>query len=763
MKLLRLAGAVAGMAAGLLAMPAQAADNSISLSLRADWDGAVEFGSWVPYSITVHNDRASPFSGQVRLVPQGPLGATPSGTTYSAQVRVPGHGEGTVTIFALQTLSGPYFSAELRDATGRLVASAQTSVTTDRYSVGLLTDGASAEWALRTLIGTPLAVSRFGAERPFPHDPLHLSGLRAVFITDFDSASLTSAQLHALRDFVGFGGGLVLTGGSSWSRTLTGLPTELTPLRPSGISLSRLDAVADLGARQTDVEVPVASGHLEGGRVALATQDGVPLVVEARYGAGRVVQLSFDPSEVPVGSPDLASLAWAQAASRASAHGLAAPPGPNFTSPRLEAGLAHFELGIVKILRDTPSALPPAALPAGLLIAYVLIAGLLNYGLLRKAGRPQLMWITAPLIAVFFTSGALAAILASRGSSFVDSEVAIMLPAPDGDLQAVSFHGVFAPSRGDHEVRLPEETLVSTSLASWYPGGLDQNPTDHVVVGHPPALRLKQVRVWEMRSLQTLSIQRRPAYVEAHLRLDQGRVVGTVANHGDAELTQLSLYAYPNQRAYLLDNLQASASAVVNAPLETYSTQPSPGLTGQPDTLGHTARSELVAQAAASRFSSRPGQPALVGVTRPGPPLLIDGERPRHSAIAALAQPVELERVDQVTQGWTYPRMVSTAITSSGFVNVYDIEVPPSPSGHLVLKYRPPYTPAAVEIYDWSQRSWRMPEATADQPGSLELTAGESQSGLVRVRVREADQFKTALEVVSAANPEPGRLDKKSG
>lgn len=755
MKLARLACAVVGMAAGLLAMPAQAADPSLSLSLRVDWDGAVEFGSWVPYSITVHNDRASPFSGQVRLVPQGPLGATPSGTTYTAQVRVPGRGEGTVTIFALQTLSGPYFSAELRNATGRLVTSAQASVTTNRYPVGLLTGSAAAEAALRTLIGPPLAVSRFGPELPFPHDPLHLSGLRAVFITDFDSASLSSAQLHVLRDFVGFGGGLVLTGGSSWSRTLTGLPTELTPLRPSGISLSRLDAVADLGARQTDVEVPVAFGHLELGRVALATPEGVPLVVEARYGAGRVVQLTFDPSQVPVESSDLASLAWAQAASRAMGHGVAAPPGPNFTSPRLEAGLAHFELGIVKILHDTSSVLPPAALPAGLLIVYVLIAGLLNYWVLRKAGRPQLMWVTAPLIAVLLAGSAFAAIPGSRGSSFVDSEVAIMLPAPDGDLQAVSYHGVFAPSRGDHEVRLPEGTLVSTSPASWYPGGLDQNPTDHVIVGHPPALRLRRVRVWEMRSLQTLSIQRRPAYLEAHLRLDKGRVVGTVTNNGDGELTQLSLYVFPNLRADLLDKLRARASAVVNAPLETYPVQPSPGLTGQPGTLSKTARSELVAQAAASRFSSRPGQPALVGVTRPGPPLLIDGERPRQAAIAALAQPVQLERVDQVPQGWTYPRMVSTAITGSGFVNVYDIEVPPSPPGHLVLRYRPPYTPAAVEIYDWSQRSWRTPEAAADQPGSLELTAGESQSGLVRVRVREADQFKTALEVVSAANPEP--------
>src|SRR5207302_620078 len=160
-----------------------------------------------------------------------------------------------------------------------------------------------------------------------------------------------------------------------------------------------------------------ASGAVaSGGRVTLVAADGQPLVVEGVYGAGRVVELTFDPFAGPFDTQvDLAGMAWVHAISRAlsgvqggsrpdvaggfgataSSTGSASTAAPGSWAPGFTTGGDQIN----NILNDTPVATaPPVGLLGGLPVTYVLLAGLLNYLFLKAMGRRTLMWISIPLI-----------------------------------------------------------------------------------------------------------------------------------------------------------------------------------------------------------------------------------------------------------------------------------------------------------------------------------------------------------------------------
>src|SRR5207247_7343191 len=77
-------------------------------------------------------------------------------------------------------------------------------------------------------------------------------------------------------------------------------------------------ALADLGAVTTDAAAQVATGDLASWASApVRSADGTPLIAEGAYGAGRIVELAFDPLAAPFDTrPDLAALGWSQALGR---------------------------------------------------------------------------------------------------------------------------------------------------------------------------------------------------------------------------------------------------------------------------------------------------------------------------------------------------------------------------------------------------------------------------------------------------------------
>lgn len=796
MKLLRTAVILVGILLSVPALPAGAAGAETVLTIHPRWGLAGTQGTWTPYQVDIRNNSGADLAGDLYLLPlggpQGPRGTAGALPPHRLPVSVPRGGTRSEMVYVIDSAFG--YRAQLRERSGRLVAQADpTPGMPGSAAVAVLSDLPQAEQKiaapLAQLTKVQAAVTSFGSVQSFPTNAVRLSGLSGLILDEFDSAALSQAQVQALRDFVGLGGFLIEAGGPSWRRTLLPLPPDLLPLQPQvTVSEPLSSLVALAGLAPTDASTQVAAGQLRGGRVALAAADGTPLMIGAPYGAGQVLELAFDPFSEPFSDRiELPALAWSQAISRAlsgvqgpgrtqSYGGYGAPivssageaqavAGPGGWAPGYGTGTTQ----ISQILTDTPAAAnPPVGLLGGLLVGYVLLTGLLSFLVLSAAGRRDLMWVAVPAVAILFTAGAYAAGLASRGAGFYVTQVEIQRLAPGGAVQTYTFANVYPPQRGDVEIDVTKDTLVSTAASPEAGGGADQAL---VTDGTHPSVLLEQVAIWNPRSVQGLSVTHPTSAaaaqpgLEAHLRLANGRVTGTVSNHTAHTIRDLSIIGSSSNLSRLAVDLAPGATAAVDAPLTagTGTTSTSPGnpsevaLSGAADS--EAARSAVLRLAGSQALGSAAGDLALVGLTDPSQGFQVDGARPTRSGLAAVAETVRLEASDSLAPARA--RLVSTFMGTDGMTltDAYDFDLPTGAPPPIALSYelveagqfKSAGTARSVEVYEWASQTWRalpVQQAPYRGPQSATLSPSEIAGGTVRVRVHETSPFQAQLSLV---------------
>ncbi|HEY7200225.1 MAG TPA: hypothetical protein VIC57_08450 [Candidatus Dormibacteraeota bacterium] len=770
--------AVIGLLLGLPAQPAlAAADPQLTVTVTQRWQLSGTQGTWTPYVVTVKDAGNTGFSGDVFLVPNDTRSVAPNTyPVYRAPITV-ARGSTRSTLFNVIDSQGGYV-AEVHDASGRLVGRADPgSPPRSSSALGILSDLTQAEQKiaapLHALTRVDSSLARFSSAQDFPTNAVYLSGLSGLVVDQFDSAALSQAQVQALKDYIGLGGTLIEAGGPSWRRTLLSLPPELLPMRPTSTATASLAALAELAGRTTDATAQVASGDVGTGRVTLASADGQPLVVEGAYGAGRVVELTFDPFAGPFDTQvDLAGMAWAHAISRAlsgiqggsrpvvaggfgsgsaTAGGTTAAPGswaPGFTTGSDQ---------ISNILTDTPVAnAPPVGLLGGLLVAYVLLAGLLNYLFLKALGRRPLMWISIPLIAVVFTAGAYGVGFGSRGSDFLVTEVQVQRLAPEGAVESYSFDGVFPPRKGDVTLALPGNTLVSTAVTLNGVNSGDGRGGAIITMGPHPQVVLSNVAVWNMRPVQTLTVSHPYAYepkqslpLDAQLRVQKGHVVGKVVNLSPRPIADVELVSASGSEAVVATSLAPGASASVDVELSPGATGPiasSKDIARAIPGVTENSREAMIRLASSQAVNGVPGSLALVGFTRATDSISVDGAQPGRQGVAAVVEPIAVQSADSLSGITPRPRLVSNYGSPDGStqVDVYDFDLPNGLTAPSGLTYQMPDMSSpnvrSVEVYDWQAHTWRaMPKqpVAARSQGPAPLQAGEVAQGVVRVRVVE--------------------------
>jgi hypothetical protein len=784
MKLSRAAIVLIGLVLATPALPAQAATPQVSLVVGQRWAVGGTPGIWTPYVVAAKNSGSEDFNGDLYLVPNDSrLGPSNYYPVHRAHVSVPRGRQSWVAFYVIDAPNA--YHAEARDASGHVVATAG-------IEAGTTVQGTSALAVLSDLtqgdqkISAPLhalsrvdsAITHFASPQAFPTNAVYLTGLNGIVVDDFDTAALSQAQLQTMRDFVGLGGVLVEAGGLSWRRTLLPLPSDLLPLAPEATTTSSLSAVWQLAGRTDGVTAQVANGLLRFGQVALAADDGTPLVVDAQYGAGRIIEMAFDPFGDPfTNDANLAGLTWAQAISRGLS-GVRAPtrPSNNFGGSSFSSvaggtplaapgvwspGYVSGNEQLTDLLNNSPAAsTPPVGLLGGLLVAYVLLVGLLNYLFLHALRRRDLMWATVPLVALTFTAGAYVVGFAIRGADFYVTQVEVQRLAPGGTVETFSFSGVYAPQRGNFQVSLPANTLVSTAIAQSTPAGTRNDAL--ITQSGRSAVLLQNVPIWTMRSLQTLTISRSPSWNDARdamglaatLRLESGHVKGTIQNRTGRPIHQLELVNALGSVGALTNNFGPGSTLQVDTQLNQGSNA---NVVGPADTSQAAERDTVLRLAASQVLGGRSGPTdlALVGLTSPTSSLTVDGQRPTRTALAAVVEPVGLQSIDSLASVRTETRLVSTYSgdgSTPGLMDVYDLQVPNGVTGGVQLGYvylnMANSTVGSVEVYDWSTHSWRAlpaqgPPYRPQQTASL--NPGEFASGTVRTRIHESEPYDSQL------------------
>ena len=753
------------------ALPVQA-DSGVTVTVNPRW-GVSSPGSWIPYEVVVRNDGATSFEGDVVLAPAGaPFqqggGYVPNDQFphYSKHVTVAPLSQQKVEIMVFDASFG--YSAEVRDTSGNAVAKA-TAVSQSSnplaYTVGVLSDARGADIVIQGAASLPSGViaTRFNGAIDFPTSALDLTGLQAIVIDGFDSASLSPAQMRALTAFVGLGGNLVITGGASWRRTLLPLPPELVPLRPNNTQEESLQPLADLAAQKSFMTAAMTTGDLVGGKSALEGPDHLPMVVEGSYGSGHIVLLAFDPLADPIASSGaLSELAWAQGLARTVAGTTAVMPYPSklFVPPGAAAGapggvsygpngpVQSFADAFVNVINQSPGATTPPVLVLGLiLLAYVALTGPIAYLVLRSMRRRELLWATAPIGALIFTMASYGIGFGSHGSDFVDNAIELQRFSPNGTMQAYSYQGLFAPQRGDHVITLPPATIATTSFGSNGGNGSTRNSAgDLVVVGGRTMVDLHGVAVWQPNSFQTVTLKEGTTGLEVHLTYSNNGLRGTIVNRTLAPIRDLRVVVGSGlAELSVASGLHAGQSMTLGPIPIPPSSQTSPSAIqmngGCPDTFTQTGREDCVLMYAAALGVYPPGQLTLVGLVDAVVPVTVDGASPHRTTIAALIEPVSLESSDALVAGLGTSRLVSVYRSAPNFLDVYDIDLPSQPQTAYKLKYAavPNQTgqqSIAPDVYSWSTGTWRALPLSAN--GQSRLQPDEVSHGSARVRVAES-------------------------
>ena len=730
-------------------------DTTPQIALTATATGT---GTWVRYLVTVKNLADGDFDGDVLLIDQpqdrdqqvaaGPAVSAFGGTkqiptaptvagesAYRVHLTVPSRKSVTVAILA------PAFFTAVEAVMGNRQLDFVGVTLGATIPVAVLSDVETAADAIEGLHFdrfTPRA-ARFNSAHGFPTGAMRLAGFAAVVIDQFDTATLSQMQVKGLSDFVGFGGTLLLAGGTGWRRSIAPLPTDLLPIRPTTTVTLPLTPVATLaGASQEARSAPAAAGTLAPGARAVVDGDGgVPLVAELTYGAGKIVELAYDPSGDGTSGTPYASLGWSEALGR----GIGQLPGNAPTAVSMLGPDPAFT-ALLPAAADAP--LPPPWLAVMALLLYVMIVGPIGYLLtIRRWKRPALFWMTVPLSAAIFT-GAFYLIGTNLQGSLHDSEIQVVRIGPGQAVNVLEYHRVLFLRRGNHQIDPGSNSLVAPMTLETFRvtgstcdrclsqlGGLPSG-SEHVIPGLHPVVDESGVVYGSVRVVASSQITNAPLGLDAQLGIHGGMVQGTVLNLGPLPVLRLELFTYDGQvmhRSDLVPYLPPGGQEAASAPL----------VAADSGLRGPTAESILLRAVAADALHA-PGQAVLVGLMPPlASQLTVDGSPPPQAGLAVIQQQVTLGKADSSVRDIQRKWLASaTGDQKGGFTDVYDIVAPQS-SVPLVLSYSSVWA-NSVELFDWSKGRF-VPAASVTgsdmSAGSIPLTADLLRDGMVRVRVHE--------------------------
>ena len=568
-------GLLVGAVPALAVQPRQDGGATPALAAEAGFNGYAKVDTWLPVRVALSSVVA--VEGEVVIVSE-----EATGMRYATPVALTPGVRRDLTLYA-----PPGSNAVRVDfvSMGRVLASAQPALRLlsrqDRVVVvlGDPPDGFNFLTALPTPFDGRSYVAHITLDQ-LPDRSAALASIDAVVLSNADTAAFSGAQHAALRAWLVDGGHLIINGGPGAALTLAGL-ADVAPARASSaliataldglLDFARPDALSPLAdADRGDLlaQATVLSPAAPDAQTLAASRD-TPLMMRRELGRGLVDQLAFDATLAPARD-------WA---GRTAVFG-------SILGGRVDLPNA---LGAIRrdARRDTRDdypalvaarALPGAALPAfwvvaGFLVLYVLCLGPLNFMVLRRLRRPELAWISIPVLVTAFTVLGLATGFRLRGNEPQIHRLSVVLgdarldetgrAAGRAGAAAHSVVGVYAPRRMTLDVGLGRGLAREVGPTSGADAASARGVT--LAYGDPDRLQGLEVGSTDVRAFYTRGEAGLPD-VEADLRFvpgqsasDPARITGDILNASNAALSGCVLvvgrdYAAigdigPNQRA----------------------------------------------------------------------------------------------------------------------------------------------------------------------------------------------------------------------
>lgn len=441
-------------------------------------------------------------------------------------------------------------------------------------SVGL---EAGAKFLQRTQINRHVQIASLPDVARLPTRWYGYEGVSAVVVSTsqmqaWNDWTPQSASLAALREWVERGGRLLVCAGERIEEVFAA-GSVFEPFRPA-----QLDGVAPLrsyGALEQYVEssarLTVAAGSDL--RVARLTQvrgvveardTDLPLVVRMPLGFGQVVFVPLDLDRSPFtqwpSQGEFLAKLLGQTTARGDTAAAVASQQVNWLGITDLAGQLRGALDQFPGIR-----LIPFWLVSLLVLAYVALIGPLDYLLVHKLlKRPELTWISFPLIVLATCAGAYALAWQMKGDQLRVNQVDLVdCDVASGLTRGTTWLNVFSPAARTYDVQVTpvtaagEPVAAAETLLSWFGlpgtamGGLDRTATgpafsrrSYESSAELGALRGVPIQIWSSKCLAARWTHREPLALETQLSADFEQVPrGKITNRSGVTLTD-GLLAY---------------------------------------------------------------------------------------------------------------------------------------------------------------------------------------------------------------------------
>jgi hypothetical protein len=275
--------------------------------------------------------------------------------------------------------------------------------------------------------------------------------LDALVISNVDTGTLTAEQKQALKLWLANGGKLFVTGGFQWQSTAAGL-SDLLPIKlTSTQKVTELSALSDYAMDSTPLASAstLATGETETGSNILVRQNNIPLLIEKQIGYGKVYYFAADPGLQPLNDWD--------GMEKIYEHLLA------FKSPKPSWAYGSWDPYQASTALST---LPELSLPSFVYVCcwlglYIAIIGPINYFILRRLKRPELAWVTIPVLVIIFTSLAYFSGYLYRGTRPILNRIMLAQAWQGVDqAQTTAIVGLYSPTRTTYNVESQEKFMI---------------------------------------------------------------------------------------------------------------------------------------------------------------------------------------------------------------------------------------------------------------------------------------------------------------
>jgi hypothetical protein len=362
--------------------------------------------------------------------------------------------------------------------------------------------------------------------------------------------------------------------GAYWEGASKGFLSELLPGRLVGVEeIWDFESLRKVGETAVDSDTPLMSAVLANTKGDILLMSGSrPLVVRHRVGFGEVIFLAFDPTKSPFAKWRGAEAFWNWLFTLSLPESGGAEVTAAVGSGRGWYGHYQTAAGIIgNSLNEFPKVRPiPFLFVVLFLLVYVVMIGPVDYFVLKRLKHLEWTWFTFPAIAIAATLVAFWAISSSRTIKTYINQVSVEDWSSDGKARRdFSFATLLSPKNRRYTVSFDtpgaEIALLETARTFGRGPGLTSRPFE--VRDKPDTGMTAEdllIPVWSSRTFASCSVSTKPGRppLEASLRIDGGRLVGTITNRTESPIKGLSVLH--STGVYSVGRVEALATVEVN-------------------------------------------------------------------------------------------------------------------------------------------------------------------------------------------------------